>query len=58
VPPGDTAALSKAIGDVLSDPAGAARMGAAARRSVETRYTMERVAEMWLAAYEHVLANR
>ena len=58
VPPGDGPALSKAIGDLLSDPAGAARMGAAARRTVETRYTMERVAEMWMAAYNEVLGRR
>lgn len=58
VPPGDGPALSKAIGDLLSDPAGAARMGAAARRTVETRYTMERVAEMWIAAYNEVLGRR
>jgi glycosyltransferase involved in cell wall biosynthesis len=58
VPPGDGPALSKAIGDVLSDPAAAARMGAAARRTVETRYTMERVAEMWMAAYNEVLGRR
>lgn len=50
--------LSKPIGDALSDPAGAARIGAAARRSVETGYTMERVAEMWMAAYNEVLGRR
>ena len=46
------------IGDVLADPAGAARMGAAARRTVEERYTMARVAEMWMAAYNEVLGRR
>jgi glycosyltransferase involved in cell wall biosynthesis len=58
VPPGDAGALAAALAEVLSDPLEAARMGAAARRTVETRYTIERVAEMWLGAYDHVLANR
>ena len=58
MPPADAAALSRAIGDVLADPADSARMGAAARRTVETRYTMERVAEMWMAAYNEVRGRR
>jgi hypothetical protein len=33
-------------------------MGAAARRTVEERYTMARVAEMWMAAYNEVLGRR
>lgn len=57
-PAGDARGLASAIGQVLADPVAAARMGAAARRTVESRYTIERVAEMWLAAYNHVLANR
>ena len=43
VPPGDDAALEKAIVSLLQDPAGAAAMGAAARRAVEARFTTGRM---------------
>lgn len=58
VPVGDAGAFAAAIGGLLADPATASRMGAAARRTVEERYTMEHVADMWLDAYQHVLATR
>ena len=58
VPPGDAAALAAALGEVLGEPANAAQMGAAARRTVEERYTMARVAEMWMAAYNEVRGRR
>lgn len=58
VPPQDPTALATALAAVITDPAKAAQMGAAARLTVEGRYTMERVADMWLDAYHHVLANR
>lgn len=58
VPVGDVAALAAAIGELLADATAAMRMGAAARRTVEERYTMERVAEMWLDAYNEVLGRR
>lgn len=58
VAPGDIDAFAAAIGSLLADPAAASRMGAAARQIVEDRYTMERVADMWLDAYHHVLASR
>ena len=57
VTPQDPAALSTALVAVIADPAKAAEMGAAARRTVEKRYTMERVADMWLDAYQYVLAT-
>ena len=41
VPPADPAALREAIRRVLADPAGAARMGAAARRYVEANANLE-----------------
>ena len=56
--PGDRDAFATAIGGLLADPAAASRMGAAARRTVEDRYTMERVADMWLDAYNEVLGRR
>jgi glycosyltransferase involved in cell wall biosynthesis len=56
VPSGDVAAMAAAIAAMLASPADAARMGHAARRTVEERYTIEAVAEQWLAAYRDVLA--
>ena len=58
VPPGDVAAFADGLARLLSNPDEAARLGAAARLTVESRYTMERVADMWLDAYHQVLANR
>ena len=58
VAPGDIPGFAAAIGGLLADPVAAGRMGAAARRTVEDRYTMERVAGMWLDAYNEVLARR
>lgn len=58
VPPGDVAALANGLAALLSRPAEAAGMGAAARRTVEDRYTIERVAEQWMAAYDEVLGRR
>ena len=55
VPPGDAAGFAGALGEVIANPAEAARMGAAARRTVEERYTMQRVADSWLATYEQIL---
>jgi glycosyltransferase involved in cell wall biosynthesis len=58
VPPGDSAAFASALGELIANPSEAAAMGAAARRTVEERYTMKRVADTWLAAYEQVLAAK
>ena len=43
VPPDDEAALTAAIGALLDDPAGAARMGAAARQVIHDTYDMDAV---------------
>ena len=58
VPPGDVAAFADGLARLLSNPDEAARLGAAARLTVESRYTMERVAEQWLDAYQEVLGRR
>ena len=58
VPPGDAAAFADGLTTILSQPDAAARMGAAARRTVESRYTIEHVAEQWLDAYQQLLATR
>jgi glycosyltransferase involved in cell wall biosynthesis len=54
VPPGDADAMAAALSDVLARPERAARAGAAARRTVEERYGIERAADDWLAAYRQV----
>lgn len=58
VPPGDVAAFAAGLARLLSQPAEAAAMGVKARRTVEDRYTIERVAEQWMAAYNEVLGRR
>ncbi len=58
VAPGDRDAFATAIGGLLTDPATASRMGAAARQTVEARYTIEHVADQWLDAYHEVLGRR
>ncbi len=58
VPPGDVAAFAAGLERLLSNPDEATRLGAAARRTVEDRYTIERVAEQWLDAYQQLLAPR
>jgi glycosyltransferase involved in cell wall biosynthesis len=57
VAPGDVAGFASALGAILGDPALAGRLGAAARRTVEDRYSMNLVAEEWLSAYHHVLGT-
>ncbi|MGE3841797.1 MAG: glycosyltransferase family 4 protein [Vicinamibacterales bacterium] len=58
VPPGDAAALAAGLTTVLSIPRTAEAIGAAARQTVEARYTIERVAEQWLDAYQEVFSRR
>jgi glycosyltransferase involved in cell wall biosynthesis len=45
VPPGDEAAMRAALARLLASPAERARLGAAARRAVAGRFTLERYAE-------------
>lgn len=58
VPPGDAGGLADGLARLLADPAEAERLGAAARQTVVARYTIERVAEQWLATYQQMLASR
>jgi glycosyltransferase involved in cell wall biosynthesis len=51
VPPGDVGALAEALRRLLDDPALAQRMGKAARRRVEERFSAERMAERVLELY-------
>jgi len=57
VPVGDDAALAKAILRLIDDPALAQRVAAAARRYVETEFTLDRMAERYRAVYEEVLGR-
>jgi glycosyltransferase involved in cell wall biosynthesis len=57
VPPDDAAALAEAIGVVLANPSEASRLGAAARRTIQERFSLDRAAADWLDAYRQVLAS-
>ncbi len=52
VPPGDAGRLADALAGLLSDPTRAARLGAAARRRVSERYSMEARARRFETFYE------
>lgn len=54
VPPGDAAALAAALGAVLDDPAGAARMAAAARDLATARWSWAVSAKATLELYQTV----
>jgi glycosyltransferase involved in cell wall biosynthesis len=54
VPPGDAPALARAVGDLLDSLALRARMGAAARRRAEQRFSLEHVVPEMLELYRAV----
>ncbi|HLK10092.1 MAG TPA: glycosyltransferase family 4 protein [Candidatus Binatia bacterium] len=58
VPDGDAAAFAAAIVELLGDPAERARLGAAARRAVESPAAWEQVLQRIESIYQHVLARR
>lgn len=58
VEPGDAEGLARAVVAILGDTARAAAMGAAARRTVESRYREDIRAREVCAAYERALAQR
>ncbi|HET9062151.1 MAG TPA: glycosyltransferase family 4 protein [Candidatus Binatia bacterium] len=55
VAPEDPRALAEAIVRVLTDPAGAAAMGRAGRKTVETRYTWDTIAARAINVYKETL---
>jgi glycosyltransferase involved in cell wall biosynthesis len=55
VPPGDAAALAKAIIRLCEDPALAERLGAAARDTVRARFGLDRMLSRVQALYSHAL---
>jgi glycogen synthase len=58
VPPGDEAALARALRGALADPALARRMGEAGRRRVEAHFSWDRIAERTLAVYRDAIAAK
>jgi len=58
VPPGDARGLAAAVGRLLSDPALAARLGAAARRRVEERYSRAAMVRRFETFYLNLFGGR
>ncbi|WP_420639833.1 glycosyltransferase family 4 protein [Candidatus Poriferisocius sp.] len=58
VPPGDSEALAGALGRVLDDPAMAARIGAAGRERVISRWSWRHTAEQTVQHYRALLADQ
>ncbi len=56
-PPGDAAALAEAILTLLDDPARRARLGEAAKLTVECRFTVQRMTDDFARVYDDVLAD-
>jgi glycosyltransferase involved in cell wall biosynthesis len=57
VPPNDVVALSNAIRDLLNDPSRRGRIGAAARRRVETEFSVDRMIDGYEAALCEVIGR-
>jgi glycosyltransferase involved in cell wall biosynthesis len=57
VAPGDAAALSQAIGELLADPAERERLAGRARAAAAGPYSWDSVAQRTLAVYEDLLAR-
>ncbi|MER5433362.1 glycosyltransferase family 4 protein [Streptomyces sp. NPDC002588] len=57
VPPGDAGALAAGLGRLLGDPGLRARLGAAGRERVLTRFTWARAAEGTVARYREAIAG-
>jgi glycosyltransferase involved in cell wall biosynthesis len=57
VPPGDAASLATAIVSLLDDPAAARKLGAAGRRRVAERFTVDRMVHEYEAVYEKLVAS-
>jgi glycosyltransferase involved in cell wall biosynthesis len=55
---GDTAGLARALGALLIDPAGAARMGEAGRAAALAAYSHDRWIEAYLDVYAAAAGGR
>src|SRR5262249_54241601 len=58
VPAGGAAALARALGGLLGDPARAAAMGRRARQRVLELCSLEQVATTYLRLYQHLLREQ
>jgi len=54
VPPRDPGALAAAIDQLLADPAARERMGRAARRAVEARFSLDQAIDRTIALYQEL----
>lgn len=54
VPPGDEAALARALAELVGDPARARAMGEAGRRRLEERFPLERMIDAYVALYREL----
>jgi glycosyltransferase involved in cell wall biosynthesis len=55
VPPADSSALAKAIGELLANPIKAKDLGLAGYRRVQEHFTWQRAAEKTVNAYREVI---
>ncbi len=58
IPAGDPSALADAIGEMVSDPVGAAEMGRRGRERAVELYDLRRTTRAIEEVYEKVLAGR
>jgi len=58
VPPRQPDSLAGAILALLENPAWAARMGAAGRKRVEAKFSLDTIVAQWDALYEDLLASK
>lgn len=58
IEPGSESALARALDSLLDDDERRHRLGAAARQRWETHYTMEKMADSWLAAWTRSLSRQ
>lgn len=58
VPVGDVPAFASAIARLLSNPARAGAMGAAARQVIRDRFSRDTIAQRWLACYDELTRVR
>ena len=54
---GDEAGLAGAVGRIAADRSLSARLGASARATILERYSIQRTAPLWLAAYRELVAS-
>jgi glycosyltransferase involved in cell wall biosynthesis len=58
VPPGDPAALERAIEGLVDDPDGRRRLGREARATIEDRFNWEKIAEQYERLFEELLGRK